>query len=250
MKKFVLTAVAILLAGTLSACALPGHSTAQENQHLRQENARLKKKLHHKKKQGRHSGQKQTYSDQEYALMAFIKMQADSSNNESIADEVNNIAKSGHQMNWGRNESGSWYINFGAHGCSMKVTGDSVQLTYDDIEGDHMGQGNGHKQYAKAVLAKEVGKYKSQLDYILSHCNRQDHSAADNSSSDDDSDSHHSDHQRSDNDDDYDDDDWEDDEDYDDDEDDQESSQQDNNQQSASNGNQNAGQTTSNSGHQ
>lgn len=58
-------------------------------------------------------------------------------------------------------------INFGAHSTMMTVNDQTVDVTYDDVEGDHMGQGNGHKTFSKQELSQEFSKYKDIIDQVL-----------------------------------------------------------------------------------
>ena len=152
-RKVILTS-AILLAGlALAGCGNSRSNdttTKAENSSLKAENSSLKAKK---------SSEKQAkYSEQDYALMAYLKLQG------QTANELN---RNKNNMNW--NQDGNTYrIDFGAHTTSMTVTEDNVEVTYDDVQGDHMGQGNGHKTYSKQQLAKEFGNQKSVIEEILS----------------------------------------------------------------------------------
>lgn len=55
----------------------------------------------------------------------------------------------------------------GAHVTTITVDSKHVEVTYDDVEGDHMGNQNGHKIYFKVELSKDFGKFKDVLDQIL-----------------------------------------------------------------------------------
>jgi hypothetical protein len=104
------------------------------------------------------------YSDGQYALMAYLKLQGQS------VDDLNNNKN---EMDW--NKTGNTYhIDFGAHGTAMKVTQDNVEVTYDEAQGDSMGQGNGHKTYSKQQLANEYGSQKSKIQSILNYGSNED----------------------------------------------------------------------------
>lgn len=152
-KKIILTSTILLASLALAGCGnnqSTNSSTKAENSSLKAENSSLKAKK---------SSEKQAkYSEQDYALMAYLKLQG------QTANELN---RNKNNMNW--NQDGNTYrIDFGAHTTSMTVTEDNVEVTYDDVQGDHMGQGNGHKTYSKQQLAKEFGNQKSVIEEILS----------------------------------------------------------------------------------
>ena len=152
-KRIILTSTILLASLALAGCGnnqSTSNSTKAENSSLKAENSSLKAKK---------SSEKQAkYSEQDYALMAYLKLQG------QTANELN---RNKNNMNW--NQDGNTYrIDFGAHTTSMTVTEDNVEVTYDDVQGDHMGQGNGHKTYSKQQLAKEFGNQKSVIEEILS----------------------------------------------------------------------------------
>ena len=152
-KRIILTSTILLASLALAGCGnnqSTSNSTKAENSSLRAENSSLKAK--------KSSERQAKYSEQDYALMAYLKLQG------QTANELN---RNKNNMNW--NQDGNTYrIDFGAHTTSMTVTEDNVEVTYDDVQGDHMGQGNGHKTYSKQQLAKEFGNQKSVIEEILS----------------------------------------------------------------------------------
>lgn len=97
-------------------------------------------------------------SDDEYALAAFLKLQG-----QSAAELKSDTAN----MHWNQNGN-KFTVNFGAHSTLMAVNSDDVAVTYDEVEGDHMGSGNGHKIYSKQELIKIIHDQKSDIDSILS----------------------------------------------------------------------------------
>lgn len=99
------------------------------------------------------------YTDSQYALMAYLKLQG-----QSVQDLNNNKEN----MHW-RKAGNTYHIDFGAHGTAMEVTQNNVQVTYDDVQGDSMGQGNGHKIYSKRQLANEYGGQKKAIQSILNY---------------------------------------------------------------------------------
>ncbi|MBM6941190.1 hypothetical protein [Limosilactobacillus coleohominis] len=147
MKK-ILTMSFILLAGlSLTACG-SNSSQDKENSSLKAENASLK------------AGSRpdiNKFNDQEYALAAYLKLQGQ--NAKDLRDNINN-------MHWSRKDN-TYSIDFGAHSTTMTVNKDNVEVTYDDVEGDHMGSGNGHKTYSKAKLFKIIEEQRNGIDDIL-----------------------------------------------------------------------------------
>lgn len=98
------------------------------------------------------------YTDQEYALAAYLKLQ------DQLADD---LQKDVSNMHW-KQEGNHYIIDFGAHSTSMTVNSNSVDVIYDDVEGDHMGSGNGHKTYSKDDLAKLIKDQRQTIDDVLS----------------------------------------------------------------------------------
>lgn len=159
MKKSILV-VGILLAGiSLSGC---GSSQKQnsDNSSLKAENSSLKAKVNSSKKK---KATQQNVSNEDYAMMAYLKLQSEDS---SPAEAVQNLQSSHANMHW-RQIGAKYVIDFGAHSTAMKVNSNDVAVTYDDVEGDHMGSGNGHRTFTKAELLREFGKYKATIEGIL-----------------------------------------------------------------------------------
>ena len=129
------------------------NSTNAENSSLKAENSSLKAK--------KNSEKQAKYSNQDYALMAYLKLQGQT---------ANELKQNKDNMNW-KQDNNKFTIDFGAHGAVMTVTDKQVQLTYDKSTEEGMGQGNGHKVYTKQELAEEFGNQKSTLDEILDTVN-------------------------------------------------------------------------------
>ena len=152
MKKCLIVIATLCLGLYLTACG--NNSQSKEHASLEAENSSLKANS----RKANSNRQQTKISNDEYALMAYLKLQGQSV--QELKDNMDN-------MNW--NQDGNTYrIDFGAHTTSMTVTEDNVEVTYDDVQGDHMGQGNGHKTYSKQQLAKEFGNQKSVIEEILS----------------------------------------------------------------------------------
>lgn len=150
-----LLALPIICLG-LTACG-NNNQAAKENSSLKAENSSLKAKSSANHQSKSHSGVR--YSNAEYALAAFLKLQG------QTADELSD--NSGN-MHWIQKADNVFNIDFGAHTTQMRVNADIVDVTYDDIEGDHMGQGNGHRTYSKEQLAKTLKSEKNTIDSLLS----------------------------------------------------------------------------------
>ncbi|MBB1123203.1 hypothetical protein [Limosilactobacillus albertensis] len=167
MKKIILTSTILLATLALAGCGSSqsnNNSTKAENSSLKAENSSLKSKK---------VNEKQTkYSDQIYALMAYLKLQ------NQTADDLN---RNKDNMNW-KQDKNKFTIDFGAHTTVMTVTDKHVQITYDKVAKDSMGQKNGYKVYSKQELAKEFGKQKNTLDEILSNIKDDDNESSNNNS--------------------------------------------------------------------
>lgn len=96
-------------------------------------------------------------------MMAFLKLET---SDETPDEAVNNLRTSKDNMHW-YPHGNRYTINFGAHSTMMTVNDQTVDVTYDDVEGDHMGQGNGHKTFSKQELSQEFSKYKDIIDQVL-----------------------------------------------------------------------------------
>lgn len=139
-------------------------STKQsENSSLRSENSSLRQKINKQSESKATQPQQDQISDAEYAMMGFLKLQSEDS---SPAELVQNLRDDHSNMSW-RTNGNKFFINFGAHTTTMTVNSDSVEVTYDDIEGDHMGNQNGHRLYSKAVLKNEFGSYQNTIRQII-----------------------------------------------------------------------------------
>lgn len=148
MKKILASFLIVLVGLSLTACG-NNNKQAKENSSLKAQNSRLKS----------HSESKRQVkmSDEEYALAAYLKM-----DKQSIKD----LSSHSENMHWVVNNN-KYSIDFGAHTTVMTVNNDNVEVTYDDIEGDHMGHANGHKTYSKKELSKEYGKDKKAITDLL-----------------------------------------------------------------------------------
>ena len=167
-KKVILTS-AILLAGlALAGCGNSQSNdttTKAENSSLKAENSSLKAK--------KNSEKQAKYSNQEYALMAYLKLQGQT---------ANELKQNKDNMNW-KQDNNKFTIDFGAHATVMTVTDKQVQLTYDKATEEGMGQGNGHKVYTKQELAEKFGNQKSTLDEILDTVNENSNNSSNTQSS-------------------------------------------------------------------
>lgn len=154
MKKILVSSLSILLVGILlGGCGNSQdkkQSAENKNSSLKAENSSLKSK--------QASAKHREYSNQNYALMAYLKLQDQSA--EDLKQNTDN-------MHWKQDENNRFTIDFGAHTTVMTVTNKQVQITYDKVTKDGMDQGNGHKVYSKKTLANEFGSQKNVLDEIL-----------------------------------------------------------------------------------
>lgn len=167
-KKIILTSTVLLVSLSLAGCGskqTDANSTNAENSSLKAENSSLKAK--------KNSVKQAKYSDRDYALMAYLKLQG------QTANELN---RNKDNMNW-KQDDNKFTIDFGAHATVMTVTDKQVQLTYDKATEEGMGQGNGHKVYTKQELAEEFGNQKSTLDEILDTVNENSNNSSNAQSS-------------------------------------------------------------------
>lgn len=153
MKRLFGLTTILLLGCTLSACG-NNNNQSKENSSLRAENSSLLAKSSSKANENVNK-----YKDDEYALAAYLKLQ-----NQTASD----LAQDAANMNWQVNNN-SYSIDFGAHTTTMTVNKDSVDVTYDEVEGDHMGSGNGHKTYSKKQLNDNIKQQKSTIDQLLNN---------------------------------------------------------------------------------
>ena len=159
----------ILASLSLAACGRTSNNSQQTktNSSLRAENSSLKVEISNR------SSQKQTkYNDSEYAFAAYLKLQ-----NQSASD----IQENDSNMIW-QQQGNRYTIGFGGHTTSMTANENDVEVTYDDVEGDHMGNGNGHRTYSKSELAKLIKEQKQTIDDILSGQRQNQNSQQDQSS--------------------------------------------------------------------
>lgn len=169
LKKAILLSTLLLASLSLTACGRTSNNSqqAKTNSSLKAENSSLKAESSNQ------ASQKQTkYNDSEYAFAAYLKLQ-----NQSASD----IQENDSNMTW-QQQGNRYTIGFGGHTTSMTVNKDDVTVTYDDVEGDHMGNGNGHRTYSKSELAKLIKEQKQTIDDILS-AQRQDQDSQQNQSS-------------------------------------------------------------------
>lgn len=152
MKRLLSLIAVLLLGGALSACG-NNSNQSKENSSLKAENSSLRAKNSSKTDENVNK-----YKDDEYALAAYLKLQ-----NQTASD----LEQDATNMNWQANGN-SYTIGFGGHTTTMNVNKDSVDVTYDEVEGNHMGSGNGHKTYSKVALAKLIKAQKSDIDSLLS----------------------------------------------------------------------------------
>ncbi len=171
-KRLILTISLFLVSLTLVGCnsnQTSNNSAKAENSSLRAENASLKSKESNKTR-------KEKYSNEDYALMAYLKLQG------QTPDELNSNKSN---MNWKQNGN-KFTIDFGAHSTMMMVTDKQVQVTYDKTTNNGMGQGNGHKVYSKQELADEFGNQKNTLKAlkeIINTAKENDNNSTSNNSS-------------------------------------------------------------------
>lgn len=84
-------------------------------------------------------------------------------------------------MTW-QQQGNRYIIGFGGHTTSMTVNKNDVLVTFDDVEGDHMGSGNGHRTYTKAELAQFIKGQKDDIDNLLRNHGSSADSNSDNNS--------------------------------------------------------------------
>ncbi|QZN93368.1 hypothetical protein KZE55_02025 [Limosilactobacillus panis] len=166
MKRLLSLIAVLLLGGALSACG-NNSNQSKENSSLRAENSSLRAKNSSKTDENVNK-----YKDDEYALAAYLKLQ-----NQTASDLEQDTAN----MNWQANGN-SYTIGFGGHTTTMTVNKDSVDVTYDEVEGDHMGSGNGHKTYSKKQLNNSIKQQKSTIDQLLNNDNGSSSTKVNNSS--------------------------------------------------------------------
>lgn len=164
MKKCLIVIATLCLGLCLTACG--NNSQSKEHASLEAENSSLKANS----RKANSNRQQTKISNDEYALMAYLKLQGQSV--QELKDNMDN-------MHWTQ-DGNTYHIDFGAHTTSMTVTKANVEVTYDKPQGDSMGHDNGHKTYSKRQLAEKFGNQKNMIEEILSSAS---HSQSSNNSS-------------------------------------------------------------------
>lgn len=103
------------------------------------------------------SSQQQTYTDAEYAMMAYEKLDGQG---------MANLQSNADRMNWYQ-KGNKFSVDFGGHSTTMTVNNNDVLVTYDTATSSGMGEKNASVTYIKAGLAKEYGQYKDTLDQLI-----------------------------------------------------------------------------------
>lgn len=163
MKKYLIVIATLCLGLCLTACG--NNSQSKEHASLEAENSSLKANS----RKANSNRQQTKISNDEYALMAYLKLQGQSV--QELKDNMDN-------MHWTQ-DGNTYHIDFGAHTTSMTVTKANVEVTYDKPQGDSMGHDNGHKTYSKRQLAEKFGNQKNMIEEILSSAS---HSQSSNNS--------------------------------------------------------------------
>lgn len=162
MKKSIAIASVLLSGLMLTACGSQSSTSSKQSSSHTSSKSVAKKNSSKKQSSASSSSsasQTQKYSDEEYAMMGFLKLDGQG---------VDNLLNNTDNMHW--NNAGNKYaIDFGAHSTTMTVEKDSVEVTYDDIdESTHaMGTQNAHKTYTKEELASQFGTDKAKIDQVL-----------------------------------------------------------------------------------
>lgn len=167
MKKSIIITSALMSCFLLTACGSQSSSSSkQSNSHSSSKAVSKRSSVKHSSssiaKSASSQSESQKYTDEEYAMMGFLKLDG-----QGIDNLLNNSIQN---MNW--KQSGNTYaIDFGAHTTTMTVNKDSVTVTYDasDSSLGHMGTQNAHKTYTKEELANQFGTDKAKIDQALGH---------------------------------------------------------------------------------
>lgn len=163
MKKSVVIASALMSAFLLTACGSQSSSTSEHSSSHHSSSKSVKSSSSKKQSAASSSSASQTqkYTDEEYAMMGFLKL--DGQGVDSLLNNTDN-------MHW-TNSGNKYAIDFGAHTTTMTVEKNSVEVTYDDIDGSThaMGTQNAHKTYTKEELANQFGTDKAKIDQVLGH---------------------------------------------------------------------------------
>lgn len=150
--------MSICIAGLSLATCGNNDDQSKANSSLKAENSSLKAANTSNSKQAEPTVDK--YDNAEYALAAYLKFQ------KTDASSLTNTEN----MTW-QQQGNRYIIGFGGHTTTMTVNKNDVLVTYDDVEGDHMGSGNGHKAYSKAELAQFIKEQKDDIDNLLRNHN-------------------------------------------------------------------------------
>lgn len=167
MKKSIVITSALMSCFLLTACGSQSSSPSkQSSSHSSSKVVAKSSSVKHSAssiaKSASSQSESQKYTDEEYAMMGFLKLDG-----QGIDNLLNNSIQN---MNW--KQSGNTYaIDFGAHTTTMTVNKDSVTVTYDasDSSLGHMGTQNAHKTYTKEELANQFGSDKAKIDQALGH---------------------------------------------------------------------------------
>lgn len=165
MKKSIVITSALMSCFLLTACGSQSSSSSKQSSSHSSSKAVAKTSTSKKQSVASSSSsasQTQKYTDEEYAMMGFLKQDG-----QGIDNLLNNSIQN---MNW--KQSGNTYaIDFGAHTTTMTVNKDSVTVTYDAYDSNlgHMGTQNAHKTYTKEELANQFGTDKAKIDQALGH---------------------------------------------------------------------------------
>ena len=167
MKKSIIITSALMSCFLLTACGSQSSSSSkQSSSHSSSKAVSKRSSVKHSSssiaKSASSQSESQKYTDEEYAMMGFLKLDG-----QGIDNLLNNSIQN---MNW--KQSGNTYaIDFGAHTTTMTVNKDSVTVTYDasDSSLGHMGTQNAHKTYTKEELANQFGTDKAKIDQALGH---------------------------------------------------------------------------------
>lgn len=165
MKKSIVITSALMSCFLLTACGSQSSSSSKQSSSHSSSKAVAKTSTSKKQSVASSSSsasQTQKYTDEEYAMMGFLKQDG-----QGIDNLLNNSIQN---MNW--KQSGNTYaIDFGAHTTTMTVNKDSVTVTYDAYDSSlgHMGTQNAHKTYTKEELANQFGTDKAKIDQALGH---------------------------------------------------------------------------------
>lgn len=150
MEKWLSLGAVMVLGLGLTACG----NSSQPSKTSLSKVASSKVVQHHQQSQDQELTK---YNNAEYAMAAYLKLAKQS---------AQDVAQNSDGMNW-QAQGQRYEIDFGAHPTHMTVGKDSVSVTYDTVDGDHMGSQNGHKVYTKRQLSKIIKGQKATIDNLL-----------------------------------------------------------------------------------